>query len=70
MVGPRPKSVDFHDAENQQRPCQMIIQHVKDPRVSVWLRCSRQNEILIQVPIVRAQVTSSGKETVGQNNLR
>ncbi|GFV14654.1 hypothetical protein TNCV_2586271 [Trichonephila clavipes] len=30
-VPPRPKSVDFHDAENRQRPCRMIIRHVKDP---------------------------------------
>ncbi|GFU93433.1 hypothetical protein TNCV_2728201 [Trichonephila clavipes] len=27
----RPKSVDFHDAENRQRPCRMIMRHVKDP---------------------------------------
>ncbi|GFW28033.1 hypothetical protein TNCV_769131 [Trichonephila clavipes] len=30
-VRPQTKSVDFHDAENRQRPCRMIIQHVKDP---------------------------------------
>ncbi|GFW25615.1 transposable element Tcb2 transposase [Trichonephila clavipes] len=30
-VRPRPKSVDFHDAENRQRPCRMIMQHVKEP---------------------------------------
>ncbi|GFT30111.1 hypothetical protein TNCV_1470211 [Trichonephila clavipes] len=28
---PRLKSVDFHDAENRQRPCHMIMYHVKDP---------------------------------------
>ncbi|GFY36620.1 uncharacterized protein TNCV_28241 [Trichonephila clavipes] len=31
QVRPRPKSVDFRDAENQQRPCRMIIWHVEDP---------------------------------------
>ncbi|GFX66636.1 hypothetical protein TNCV_1428021 [Trichonephila clavipes] len=30
-VQTRPKSVDFHDAENQQRPCRRIMLHVKDP---------------------------------------
>ncbi|GFX98903.1 putative RNA-directed DNA polymerase from transposon X-element [Trichonephila clavipes] len=30
-VRPRPKSVDFHDAETRQWPCRMIIRHVKDP---------------------------------------
>ncbi|GFV47341.1 hypothetical protein TNCV_4829971 [Trichonephila clavipes] len=29
-VRPRPKSVDFQDAENQQWPCRMIIRHLKD----------------------------------------
>ncbi|GFY17389.1 hypothetical protein TNCV_658021 [Trichonephila clavipes] len=29
-VQPRPKSEDFHDAENQQRPCRMIIQALKN----------------------------------------
>ncbi|GFV88455.1 hypothetical protein TNCV_1242681 [Trichonephila clavipes] len=27
----RPKSVDFHDAENRQRQCRMIIRQSKDP---------------------------------------
>ncbi|GFV91200.1 hypothetical protein TNCV_897211 [Trichonephila clavipes] len=27
-----PKSVDFRDAENQQRSCRTIIRHVKDPQ--------------------------------------
>ncbi|GFW96961.1 uncharacterized protein TNCV_4801741 [Trichonephila clavipes] len=31
------KSVDFHDAQNRQRPCRMIIRHVKDPySVCLW----------------------------------
>ncbi|GFT02851.1 hypothetical protein TNCV_1846631 [Trichonephila clavipes] len=30
-VQPRPKSVEFYDAENRQRSCRMIIRHVKDP---------------------------------------
>ncbi|GFX93976.1 hypothetical protein TNCV_3413471 [Trichonephila clavipes] len=30
-VRPRPKSVDFHDAENRQRKCRMVMRHVKDP---------------------------------------
>ncbi|GFX66788.1 hypothetical protein TNCV_3048861 [Trichonephila clavipes] len=32
----RPKSMDFHDAENRQRSCHMIIRPVKDP-LSVYL---------------------------------
>ncbi|GFV19026.1 uncharacterized protein TNCV_4759111 [Trichonephila clavipes] len=40
-VRPRPKSMDFHDAENRQRPCQVIIWHVlKIPGVPVWLKYS------------------------------
>ncbi|GFY03432.1 hypothetical protein TNCV_1173881 [Trichonephila clavipes] len=34
-VQPRPKSVDFHDAENRQQPCRMYgtyIRNVKDPQ--------------------------------------
>ncbi|GFX89239.1 hypothetical protein TNCV_1339381 [Trichonephila clavipes] len=27
----RPKTVDFHDAENLQRPCRMIIRHQVPP---------------------------------------
>ncbi|GFU42213.1 hypothetical protein TNCV_4554041 [Trichonephila clavipes] len=30
-VRPRPKLVDFHDAENRSCPCLMIIGHVKEP---------------------------------------
>ncbi|GFS95195.1 hypothetical protein TNCV_2705351 [Trichonephila clavipes] len=30
-VRPWLKSVDFHDAENRQRPCRLIIWHVKEP---------------------------------------
>ncbi|GFT01805.1 hypothetical protein TNCV_4206021 [Trichonephila clavipes] len=30
-VRPRPKSVDFYDAENRQRPCRMIKRHAKNP---------------------------------------
>ncbi|GFW19790.1 uncharacterized protein TNCV_3560931 [Trichonephila clavipes] len=30
-VRPRHKSVDFHDAEYRQRPCCMVMRHVKDP---------------------------------------
>ncbi|GFV35231.1 hypothetical protein TNCV_620271 [Trichonephila clavipes] len=29
-VRPRPKPVDFHDVENRQWPCRMIIRHGKD----------------------------------------
>ncbi|GFV58524.1 hypothetical protein TNCV_4933091, partial [Trichonephila clavipes] len=35
-VRPKPKSVDYHDAENRQRPCRMIIRHVKDPYCDYW----------------------------------
>ncbi|GFU48355.1 hypothetical protein TNCV_3342471 [Trichonephila clavipes] len=31
QVRPRPKSVDFHDAENRRRPCRMIMRLVKKP---------------------------------------
>ncbi|GFS57827.1 hypothetical protein TNCV_2909201 [Trichonephila clavipes] len=31
QVQPRPKLVDFYDAENRQWPCRMIIRHEKDP---------------------------------------
>ncbi|GFY25391.1 hypothetical protein TNCV_2485111 [Trichonephila clavipes] len=44
-VKPLPKSADFHDAENRQRPCRMIMRHVKD--------------FLVPFRIVRAQVSSS-----------
>ncbi|GFY21575.1 hypothetical protein TNCV_1167201 [Trichonephila clavipes] len=27
----RSRPMDFHDTENRQRPCHMIIRHVKDP---------------------------------------
>ncbi|GFX03758.1 hypothetical protein TNCV_2113301 [Trichonephila clavipes] len=27
----RPKLMDFHDAENRQWPCRMIVRHGKDP---------------------------------------
>ncbi|GFW21533.1 hypothetical protein TNCV_1533561 [Trichonephila clavipes] len=30
-VQPRPKLVDFHDAENRQRSCRKTIRHLKDP---------------------------------------
>ncbi|GFT13037.1 hypothetical protein TNCV_431551 [Trichonephila clavipes] len=30
-VRPQPKSVDFQDAENRQRPSRMIKRHKKDP---------------------------------------
>ncbi|GFV55191.1 hypothetical protein TNCV_1382121 [Trichonephila clavipes] len=29
-VRPRPEWVDFHDAENRQRPCSMIMRHEKE----------------------------------------
>ncbi|GFY33479.1 hypothetical protein TNCV_2227481 [Trichonephila clavipes] len=32
----RPKSVDFHNAENRQRPCRRVIRHGKDSQ-SVYL---------------------------------
>ncbi|GFS65603.1 hypothetical protein TNCV_1924641 [Trichonephila clavipes] len=31
LVRSRPKSVDFNDTENRQRPCRMIIRYVKNP---------------------------------------
>ncbi|GFV66063.1 hypothetical protein TNCV_1440701 [Trichonephila clavipes] len=30
-VRSRPNLVDFHDAENRQRPCRMIMRHLKNP---------------------------------------
>ncbi|GFX64993.1 hypothetical protein TNCV_451311 [Trichonephila clavipes] len=41
----------------------LMRRYVPQGTVSVWLGCSRQNEILIQVRIVRAQVPPSGEET-------
>ncbi|GFV69618.1 hypothetical protein TNCV_4507331 [Trichonephila clavipes] len=36
-VRPWSMSVDFHDAENRQRPCRMIMRHVKNPlSVRLW----------------------------------
>ncbi|GFV37019.1 hypothetical protein TNCV_2381661 [Trichonephila clavipes] len=29
-IRPKPKAVDFHDAENRQRACRRIIRHEKD----------------------------------------
>ncbi|GFV58094.1 ras-specific guanine nucleotide-releasing factor RalGPS2 [Trichonephila clavipes] len=29
-IRPRPKSVDFHDVRNRQRPCRMTIRHPKN----------------------------------------
>ncbi|GFU44915.1 retrovirus-related Pol polyprotein from transposon 17.6 [Trichonephila clavipes] len=63
------KSVDFLDEENRRRPCRLIIRHVKDSWSVCSLGCSRQNEILEQVRIVRAQVPPSGEETGRQNYL-
>ncbi|GFW89898.1 hypothetical protein TNCV_2979941 [Trichonephila clavipes] len=34
-VRPRTKPVDFHDAENQQRPCRTIIRHVCNGKTSI-----------------------------------
>ncbi|GFW10947.1 hypothetical protein TNCV_4459221 [Trichonephila clavipes] len=44
-VRPRPKLVDFHDAEIRQRPCRMIIQHVKDPQnvCLAWMLSAKLN---------------------------
>ncbi|GFV30655.1 hypothetical protein TNCV_1777081 [Trichonephila clavipes] len=42
---PRPKLVDFLDAENQQRPCRMNIRHEKNP-LSVhlaWMLSAKLN---------------------------
>ncbi|GFX17881.1 hypothetical protein TNCV_2293291 [Trichonephila clavipes] len=29
-IRPQTKSVDFHDAENRQRSCRVIMRHIKD----------------------------------------
>ncbi|GFV49892.1 hypothetical protein TNCV_1391741 [Trichonephila clavipes] len=45
LVRHRPKSVDFPDAQNRQRPCRMIIRHEKDP-LSVrlaWMLSAKLN---------------------------
>ncbi|GFX09880.1 hypothetical protein TNCV_3565581 [Trichonephila clavipes] len=68
LVQPRPKSVDFHDAENRQRPCRMIMRHVKNP---LWpFGLGPLGKIKFQFCIVRAQVPPSGEETGRQNYLR
>ncbi|GFV13531.1 hypothetical protein TNCV_67341 [Trichonephila clavipes] len=50
---PWPKSVDFHDAENRQRPCRM--RYVKRPLNAclAWVLQPKLNS-LVQVRIVRA----------------
>ncbi|GFU36265.1 hypothetical protein TNCV_559071 [Trichonephila clavipes] len=44
-VRPRPKSVDFHDAENRLQPCRTIIWHVKDPQsvCLAWMLSAKLN---------------------------
>ncbi|GFW33811.1 hypothetical protein TNCV_3588971 [Trichonephila clavipes] len=63
-VRPLPKSLDFHDAKNRQRPCRMIMRHVKGPKRArlVWV-LQGKIKFLVQFRIVRAQVSPSGVET-------
>ncbi|GFW98990.1 hypothetical protein TNCV_1782091 [Trichonephila clavipes] len=44
-VRPQRKSVDFHDAENRQRTCRIIIRHVKDPKrvCLAWVLSAKLN---------------------------
>ncbi|GFW81318.1 hypothetical protein TNCV_376661 [Trichonephila clavipes] len=48
------KLVDFHNAENQQWPCRMIMRHVKDQLSTclAWV-LSRQNHNLISMILHR-----------------
>ncbi|GFV45155.1 hypothetical protein TNCV_4398851 [Trichonephila clavipes] len=66
QVRPRPKLV-FHEAENLQHPCRMIMRHTKDP-LSVCLLPVKFSEGRFST--VRAQVLSSGEETGRPNYLR
>ncbi|GFX02027.1 hypothetical protein TNCV_372161 [Trichonephila clavipes] len=70
-VPPRPKSVDFPDAENRHRPRRMIIRHERYP-LSVhlaWMLLAKLNA-LVKFRVGRAQVPSSGEEIGRQNYLR
>ncbi|GFX09685.1 hypothetical protein TNCV_652861 [Trichonephila clavipes] len=61
---PRPKSVDFHDAENLQRLCRVIIRHVKDPLECLFGKIKS----LVHIRIVRAQCLTLGRKN-GRHNL-
>ncbi|GFV48395.1 hypothetical protein TNCV_3026651 [Trichonephila clavipes] len=60
--------MDFHDAENRQRPCRMIMRHVKNLSIArlAWVLSAKLSS-LVQFRIVRAQVAPSGGETGRQN---
>ncbi|GFW15497.1 hypothetical protein TNCV_4656371 [Trichonephila clavipes] len=57
---PRPKSVDFHDAENRQQPYPLNIQHKKDPLSArlAWMHSAKLNSKVQILP-------SPGECTVG-----
>ncbi|GFW42184.1 hypothetical protein TNCV_1206401 [Trichonephila clavipes] len=69
-VRPQPKLVDFHDAENRQWPCRMIMRHVKDPLSAslAWVLSATLNSEE-QFRLVRVQVSSAGEKTGCQNYL-
>ncbi|GFT54922.1 hypothetical protein TNCV_4888741 [Trichonephila clavipes] len=61
-VQPWPKSMDSHDVDNRQRPCRMIMRHVKDS-LSVCLAWGPSGKLNSeeQLRIVRAHAPP-GKE--------
>ncbi|GFV63108.1 hypothetical protein TNCV_1345671 [Trichonephila clavipes] len=65
------KSGDFHDAENRQLPCRMIMRHVKNPLTAClsWVLSAKLNS-QNKVRIIRAQVPPSGEENGSQNCLQ
>ncbi|GFS95823.1 transposable element Tcb1 transposase [Trichonephila clavipes] len=50
-VRPRPKSVNYHDAENSKGLCRMIIPHVKDPQSVClsWVLSTKLNPSSVDV---------------------
>ncbi|GFV01945.1 ras-specific guanine nucleotide-releasing factor RalGPS2 [Trichonephila clavipes] len=69
-VQPRPKSVDFHDAENRQRPCRILIRHVKNPLSAclAWVLSAKFNPSIGSH--CQSSVPPSRKKTERPNYLR
>ena len=62
---------NFRDAENSQRPCRMIMRHVKDP-LSAHLASGALGKIkfLVQFRIVRVLVAPSCVEATERQKIR
>ncbi|GFX42615.1 hypothetical protein TNCV_261501 [Trichonephila clavipes] len=65
-------SVDFHDAENRQRLCRMIIRHVKDPLsiCSAWVLLAKLNPSTGFTSSELRCLPPFGEETGSQNYLQ